>query len=136
MKVKVKPWNEAAKAALHDDEDWSVEANSIYGIMLGFGSWGKVVDGYVDNDVFYANDGLTYPFCVVDKYDEDIDDISPDDVLRYGKVIADDMLYDNREFGIAHDVRIRLIECDGNLYYHKMVDGVLMECHRVGTADA
>ena len=129
MKVKVKPWNDAAMAALHDDDDWSVEADSIYGIIRGFGSWGKVVDGYVGDDVFYANDGLTYPLCVVEECDESIEDIDSDDLLCYGEVITDDQIY-------SPNIRIRLIAYNGNLYYHKMRGGEVIECRRVGAAYA
>lgn len=121
MKVKVKPWNDAAMAALHDDEDWSVEADSIYGIRRGAGLWGGIVSGYANNGIFYADDGFNYPICVVEEYNDD-----NDDVLRYGEVITNDEI-DGEEY-----IRIQLIAYDGDLYYHKMVDGEVVDFRKVG----
>ena len=55
---------------------------------------------------------------------------------RYGKIIEDEMLYDNCEFGIARTIRIRLISYNGLVWYHKMSDGTVMECRKVGREDA
>lgn len=94
MKVRIKDWDDAVKAALADDED----------------------------------------MCVVDKLQDE--KLNSDDILRYGKIIEDEMLYDNREFGIAYTIRIRLISYNGFVWYHKMSDGTVMECRKVGKADA
>lgn len=57
-------------------------------------------------------------------------------ILRYGTVITDDWLHTiNSEVDrrpITDDVRIRLISYNGDLYYHKMVNGDVVECRRVG----
>ena len=142
MKVRIKPWDEAVKAALASSDDWYSENDgalgdeSIFGIGRRVGQCGKVVHGYKKNDYFYADNDFLYPLCIVDE--EDVYDTPPtsDDLLRYGQVITDEMLYDNCEFGIARCVRIRLIAYESELYYHKMTDGVLMECRHVGTVDA
>lgn len=62
------------------------------------------------------------------------------DILRYGKVITDDQLYtinvDVDRRPVTGDVRIRLIAYEGNLYFHKMADGEVVDCRKVGKADA
>lgn len=58
-----------------------------------------------------------------------------ENVLRYGMVITDDMMFtDNADW--AGYVRIRLIKYCGNLYYHKMVDGKTIDFKIVGKANA
>lgn len=58
-----------------------------------------------------------------------------DDILRYGTFVADDELYAGN-YKWADDIRIRLISYNGELYYHKMRDGDVVECRKVGRADA
>lgn len=45
------------------------------------------------------------------------------DVLRYGEIVIDEM-YDTWD---GHTYRLRSIRYDGKLYWHKMVDGKLVE---------
>ena len=45
------------------------------------------------------------------------------DVLRYGEIVVDEM-YDTWD---GHTYRLRAIRYEGKLYWHKMVDGKLME---------
>lgn len=133
MKVRIKDWDDAVKSALADSENWYVEDDSIFGIWRKYGDWGMVVEGYEKDGCFNTFD-FAYPMCVVDK----LQGYNPnhDDVLRYGKIIEDEMLYDNREFGIAYTIRIRLISYNGFVWYHKMSDGTVMECRKVGMVDA
>ena len=133
MKVRIKNWDDAVKAALTDAHDWDVEDDSIFFIGRECGAWGEVVEGD-EQDEFFNTSIFAYPMCVVDKL-EDYEP-NPDDVLRYGKIIEDEMLYDNCEFGIARTIRIRLISYNGSVWYHKMSDGTVMGCRKVGMADA
>lgn len=133
MKARIKDWDDAVKSALADSEDWFIEDGSIFGIDCKHGDWSMVVEGYEKGGCFYTSN-LAYPMCVVDKL-EDYEP-NPDDMLRYGKIIEDEMLYDNYEFGVARTIRIRLIAYNGSVWYHKMSDGTVMECRKVGSADA
>lgn len=45
------------------------------------------------------------------------------DVLRYGEYVVDEM-YDTWDM---HTYRLRAIRYEGKLYWHKMVDGKLIE---------
>lgn len=51
--------------------------------------------------------------------------VSPDDSLRYGKILTDDEFV---EHGIVYrPIRIRTILYDSRIFYHKMVNGEVVE---------
>ena len=52
-----------------------------------------------------------------------------ENVLRYGSVITDDA------FGQCNAIRIRLISYCDKLYYHKMIDGEVVDFKIVGRAN-
>ena len=137
MKVRIKDWDEAVKAALIDIYDWWVMDNSIFGINSECGAWGEVVEGHKDGVYFCGGDNFVYPLCVVDEIVEDNTElVNPDNILRCGKVITDDAYASVvTEFGRRQAIRIRLIAYNDDLYYHKMVGGDLVECRKVGRAD-
>lgn len=49
--------------------------------------------------------------------------VSPDDSLRYGNILTDDMFSD----GTGWHYRIRTISYDNRIFYHKMVNGEVAE---------
>lgn len=49
--------------------------------------------------------------------------VSPDDSLRYGNILTDDMFSD----GIGWHYRIRTISYDNRIFYHKMINGEVVE---------
>ena len=128
MKVRIKDWDEAVRAALADSEDWFIADDNIFGIGCSCGDWGMVVEGDEQDGCFHTSI-FAYPMCVVDKLEGY--DANPDDVLRYGTVITDDDV-----LASDHNIRIRLISYNDGLYYHKMVDGEVVECRKVGMVDA
>lgn len=135
MKVRIKDWDEAVRAALADSENWYVEDDSIFGIKREYGDWGEVIDGYKDGEYFRNGNIFSYPKCVVDEIIEDDDEpVNPDDILRYGKVITDDDMLVSDNDAYEH-IRIRLISYNGDLYYQKMVNGDVVECRKVGRVD-
>ena len=141
MKVRIKDWNDAVKAALADSEDWVVEDDSIFGIKREFGDWGEVIEWYKYGTYFCDGNCFSYPLCVVDEIIEDDDEpVNPDDILRYGDGITDDQIYpinvDGARRRVGGDVLIRLVEFDGLLFYHKMVNGDVVDCRCVGKTDA
>ena len=136
MKVHIKDWDEAVRAALADSEDWFIEDDSIFGIQRKCGEWGEVIEGYKDGVYFRGDNNFSYPLCVVDEIVEDNTElVNPDNILRYGKVITDDNMLVSDHDAYEH-IRIRLTSYNGDLYYHKMVDGEVVECRKVGRADA
>ena len=135
MKVRIKNWDDAVKAALTDTHDWWVRDDSIFGIDSECGAWGEVVEGYKNDIYFCGDDGFAYPLCIVDEIVEDNTElVNPDNILRYGKVITDDNMLVSDHDAYEH-IRIRLTSYNGDLYYHKMVDGEVVECRKVGRAD-
>lgn len=52
--------------------------------------------------------------------------ITEKDALRYGKILTDDMYYVCRPEGDL-DVRIRTIRYEYHIFYHKMVNGEVVE---------
>lgn len=137
MKVRIKNWDDAVKAALTDAYDWDVEDDSIFFIGRECGAWGEVVEGYKDGIYFCGCNDFEYPLCVVDEnVEDDTELVNPDNILRCGKVITDDAYASVvTEFGRRQAIRIRLIAYNDDLYYHKMVGGDLVECRKVGGAD-
>ena len=138
MKVRIKDWDEAVRAALADSENWFIEDDSIFGIKRECGDWGEVIEGYKDSKYFNGGNNFSYPLCVVDEIIEDNTElVNPDNILRCGKVITDDAYASVvTEFGWRQAIRIRLIAYNDDLYYHKMVGGDLVECRKVGREDA
>ena len=135
MKVRIKNWDDAVKAALADSEDWYVEGDSIFGISSEYGAWGEVIGGYKDGKYFCGFNHFSYPLCVIDEIVEDNTElVNPDNILRYGKIITDDNMLVSDHDAYEH-IRIRLISYNGDLYYQKMVNGDVVECRKVGRAD-
>lgn len=57
--------------------------------------------------------------------------VAPDDALRYGEVLTDENLYCELQtedgFEDYHYVRIRTIRYEYRIFYHKMVNGEVVE---------
>ena len=68
---------------------------------------------------------------------EIIPEANSENVLRYGLVITDDAFSKAvTEFGQRNAIRIRLISYCDQLYYHKMIDGEVVDFKVVGKANA
>lgn len=64
-------------------------------------------------------------------------EVNSENVLRYGWVITDDAFGETvTEFGQCNAIRIRLISYFDKLYYHKMIDGEVVDFKIVGKANA
>lgn len=88
--------------------------------------WGKQI--IIENDLkdeWYNVGDWKVPSCL---FEYEIHPSNKDEILRYGKIITDDSVLS--DVGIF--TRIRLISCDGNLWYHKMINGKVVECKGVG----
>ena len=57
--------------------------------------------------------------------------VIPDDSLRYGNILTDDIYYVDGLNGGSH--RIRTISYDNRIFYHKMVDGEVVEFKELTT---
>ena len=123
MKVKIMDY-ETAKAEVLARESNPYIANDkhVYGVDRAWEGWGQVRDIYKDFDGFCdVEDGYVFPSYL-------IDEITNKDVLRYGEIINDEsfVLYSGQ------NVRIRIIAYDDHIYYHKMVDGEVVDFECLG----
>ena len=106
----------------------------VFGIGKDALPWGKKVEvdintlsnGYIPA---YAFNGFFVPACVFKA-----DDVNTNDVLRYGTILTDDGLYDHY-YSMDKYVRIRIIAYNGIIYYHKMVNGEIVEFKKVGVVE-
>ena len=126
MKVKIMDY-ETAKAEVLAREQNPYIANEryVYGVDRTWAGWGQVRDVYKCIDYFRdVEDGYDFPLYLIDK-------VTDKDVLRYGEVIVDENLID---FAIddKNYVRIRIISYNDYVYYHKMVDGEVVDFKPIG----
>ena len=123
MKVKIMDY-ETAKAEVLAREQNPRLANDkrVWGVDKTWKGWGQVRDIY--KDAIYSQDledGYAFPnYLIVD--------VTPEDALRYGEVII------NEEFILYGPIRIRIISYSGSIYYHKMVNGEVVEFKEIGLA--
>ena len=60
--------------------------------------------------------------------------ITPDDALRYSEVLTDDSWYYFNYDNVREDfVRVRIIRYDNRIFYHKMVNGEVVEFKELTT---
>lgn len=141
MRIKLRPWDEVVTLAKkHGDftkrNDGTVMAFSLTVDDLPWGRHTEVVDvdSYDDYLVLNASGDNCW---FVHSYMIDDTSTTSDDLLRYGKIITDDAYGSvTTNFGKWQAVRIRLIAYESELWYHKMVDGDVVERRKVGMADA
>lgn len=116
MKVKIMDY-ETAKAEVLARERKPKLANDrmVWGIDKTWEGWGQVRDVYKGLDYFRdVEDNFDFPnYLIVNA--------TPEDVLRYGEIII------NEEFVEHGSIRIRIISYNGSIYYHKMVNGEVVE---------
>ena len=123
MKVKIMDY-ETAKAEVLAREQNPYYANdkTVWGVVKTWAGWGQVRDVYKNLDYFHdVEDGFELPNYL-------ITDVTPEDVLRYGEIII------NEEFVEYGAIRIRIISYGGSVYYHKMINGEVVEFQEIGLA--
>ena len=127
MKVKIMDY-ETAKAevlAREHREPYVAELandNFVWGVRKSWAGWGQVRDIYKSiNEFRDVEDGFEFPLYLIDK-------VTDKDVLRYGEIINDEsfVLYSGQ------NVRIRIISYNDYIYYHKMVDGEVVDFKPIG----
>lgn len=139
MKIKLKPWDEVVSLSKKygDFTEYDDGSVAVFSLTVNDLPWGQCtelidVDAYGNYFVWNAsgdNRWFVYPYMI------EQDSSISDDLLRYGEIFVDEnMLLSNDD---AHDhIRIRLISYGGMIWYHKMVGSEVVDCRRVGTADA
>ena len=126
MKVKIMDY-ETAKAEVLAREQNPYIANEmhVYGVDKAWAGWGQVrdIEKRFDNSFCDVEDGYVFPLYLIDK-------VTDKDVLRYGEIINDESFV----LSDGQNVRIRIISYNGSIYYHKMVNGDVVEFKEIGLA--
>ena len=123
MKVKIMDYETAKAEVLARTQNPHI-ANEryVYGVDKTWAGWGQVRDVYKDIGYFRdVEDGFDFPLYLIDKFTDK-------DVLRYGEIINDEsfVLYSGQ------NVRIRIFSHNNYIYYHKMVDGEVVDFKPIG----
>ena len=123
MKVTIMDY-ETAKAEVLAREQNSYYANdkTVWSVDKTWAGWGQVRDVYTGINYFCdVEDGYKFPLFLIDK-------VTDKDVLRYGEIINDEsfVLYSGQ------NVRIRIFSHNNYIYYHKMVDGKVVDFKPIG----
>lgn len=139
MKIKLKPWDEVVSLSKKygDFTEYNDGIVAAFNLTVNDLPWGQCtelidVDAYGNYFVWNASGDNCW---FVHPYMTEQDSSMSDNLLRYGEMLVDEnMLVSNDD---AHDhIRIRLIAYDGMIWYHKMVNGEVVDYRRVGTANA
>ena len=123
MKAKIMDY-ETAKAEVLAREQNPYYANdkTVWGVDKTWAGWGQVRDVYKGIKYFRdVEDGYDLPLYLIDK-------IIDKDVLRYGEIINDESFV----LSDGQNVRIRIISYNDYIYYHKMVDGEVVDFKPIG----
>ena len=119
MKAKIMDY-ETAKAEVLAREQNPYIANEmhVYGVDKTWAGWGQVrdVEKRFENSFCDVEDGYVFPSYL-------IDEITDKDVLRYGEIINDESFV----LSDGQNIRIRIISYNDYIYYHKMVDGEIVD---------
>ena len=129
MKVKIMDYETAkAEVLARNNNPCFANDRTVLGISYRWEGWGQVRD-VDDKDTDYANNVFVF---------RDVEDgyslpnylfvVTPEDALRYGEIII------NEEFVEYSPIRIRVISYNGSIYYHKMVNGEVVEFKEIGLA--
>lgn len=135
MKVKICSFEEAVKICEKPNTSltyakWEDKMNTAYGIPRKWDKWGEVTSAYLHGG-YYRVDYFDVPpefVTPIDSGDLRIDEF---DVIHYGTIIIDNDIEDcNGNF-----VSIMIIAYEGSIYYHKMVNGVVVEFKMIGVSE-
>ena len=126
MKVKIMDYETAkAEALAREQNPYIANDKRVWGVDKTWTGWGQVrdVEKRFDNSFCDVEDGYVFPLYLIDKFTDK-------DVLRYGEIINDEsfVLYSGQ------NVRIRIISYNDSIYYHKMVNGEVVEFKEIGLA--
>ena len=123
MKAKIMDYETAkAKVLAREQNPYYTNDKTVWGVDKTWAGWGQVRDVYKGLDYFRdVEDNFDFPnYLIVN--------VTLEDVLRYGEVIVDEsfVLYSGQ------NVRIRIFSHNNYIYYHKMVDGEVVDFKPIG----
>ena len=118
MKAKIMDYETAkAKVLAREQNPYIANERNVYGADKTWAGWGQVRDVYTGINYFCdVEDGYKFPLYLIDK-------VTDKDVLRYGEIISDE----NFTLYSGQNVRIRIFSHNNYIYYHKMVDGEVVD---------
>lgn len=118
MKVKIMDYETAkAKVLAREQNPCLANERHVYGVDKTWAGWGQVRDVYKHINGFRdVEDGYEFPLYLIDK-------VTDKDVLRYGEIINDESFV----LSDGQNVRIRIFSYNNYIYYHKMVDGEVVD---------
>ena len=123
MKVRIMDYETAkAEVLAREQNPYIANERNVYGADKTWAGWGQVRDVYTGINYFCdVEDGYKFPLYL-------IDEVTDKDVLRYGEIINDEsfVLYSGQ------NVRIRIFSHNNYIYYHKMVDGEVVDFKPIG----
>ena len=123
MKVKIMDYETAkAEVLAREQNPYIANERNVYGADKTWAGWGQVRDVYTGINYFCdVEDGYKFPLYL-------IDEVTDKDVLRYGEIINDEsfVLYSGQ------NVRIRIFSHNNYIYFHKMVDGEVVDFKPIG----
>ena len=123
MKVKIMDYETAKAEVLAIEQNPKLANDRVWGVDKTWVGWGQVrdIEKRFDNSFCDVEDGYVFPLYL-------IDEVVPEDVLRYGEIINDEsfVLYSGQ------NVRIRIISYNDYIYYHKMTDGEVIDFKPIG----
>ena len=123
MKVKIMDYETAkAEALAREQNPCYANDKTVWGVVTTWAGWGQVRDVSKRIDYFRdAEDGYDLPLYLIDK-------VIDKDVLRYGEIINDESFV----LSDGQNVRIRIFSYNDYIYYHKMVDGEVVDVKPIG----
>ena len=123
MKVKIMDYETAkAEVLAREQNPYIANERNVYGADKTWAGWGQVRDVYTGINYFCdVEDGCKFPLYL-------IDEVTDKDVLRYGEIINDESFVLYR----GQNVRIRIFSHNNYIYYHKMVDGEVVDFKPIG----
>ena len=126
MKVKIMDYETAkTKVLAREQNPYYANDKTVWGVDKTWAGWGQVRDVYKCIKYFRdVEDGYEFPLYLIDK-------VTDKDVLRYGEIIVDENLV-NFAIDGKNYVRIRIFSYNNYIYYHKMVDGEVVDFKPIG----
>lgn len=128
--MQLMPFDKAKEVARYNGH--TVKPFSICGIQKDDIPWGSEIAVTTSNfgDRYYQFNHYFIPSCCFEAHRTPLD---ADYVLHYGTILTDDQLYDRCD-EMASNVRVRVVSCQGKIYYIKMVNSEVEEFKKVGVA--
>ena len=126
MKVKIMDYETAkAEVLAREQNPYIANERNVYGVDRSWAGWGQVRDAHKHIGGFRdVEDGYDLPLYLIDK-------VTDKDVLRYGEVVVDENIV-NFAIDSKNYVRIRIFSYNDYIYYHKMVDGEVVDFKPIG----